>query len=174
MSGLVDSLHGRVDAEAAEYSPQEERPLWGYVRVMSTYAAVVVGLGGVVALRRRTLPERPLLGDLALVAIATAKVSRLITRDSVTSPLRAPFTRFEGAGGPAELNEQVRGLGWRHSVGELLTCPFCVSQWVATGFTYGLLLAPRTTRQITGTFAALEVADFLQFGRAIAEKGATS
>lgn len=174
MSGLVNDLHERVDAEATEYSPDEERPLWGYVRVMSTYAAVVAGLGGVVTLRRRSLPERPLLGDLALVAIATAKVSRLVTRDSVTSPLRAPFTQFEGAGGAAEVNERVRGRGLRHSIGELLTCPFCVSQWVATGFTYGLLLAPRTTRQIAGTFAALEAADFLQFGRAIAQKGAAS
>jgi hypothetical protein len=174
MSDLMHDLHEHINAEAAEYSPDEERPLWGYVRVMSTYAAVVVGLGGVVALRRPSLPERPAARDLALVAAATAKLSRLLTRDSVTSPLRAPFTRFEGAAGSAEVSEEVRGSGLRHSIGELLTCPFCVSQWVATGFTYGLLLAPRTTRQVAGAFAALEAADFLQFGRAIAEKASAA
>src|SRR3954447_15214126 len=117
MSDLMGDLHERVDAEAAEYSPDEERPLWGYVRVMGTYAALVAGLGGVVALRRRSLPERPMVADLALVAMATAKVSRLVTRDSVTSPLRAPFVKFEGSGGPAEVNETVRGRGLKHSIG---------------------------------------------------------
>jgi hypothetical protein len=174
MTELLDGVRARVETEAREYSPNEERPLWGYVRVMGTYAGLVVGLGVVVAARRRPLPERPALGDLALVAVATAKVSRLVTRDSVTSAIRAPFVQFEGAGGPAEVNEKVRGRGLRHSVGELLTCPFCMSQWVATGFTFGLLIAPRTTRQVAGTFAALEAADLLQFGRAIAEHAASS
>jgi len=174
MTELLDEVRDRVDAEAREYSPNEERPLWGYVRVMSAYAGVVVGLGAIVAGRRRPLPERPAVGDLALVALATAKVSRIATRDTVTSPIRAPFVQFEGAGGPAEVNEKVRGNGLRHSVGELLTCPFCMSQWIATGFTFGLLIAPRATRQIAGTFAALEAADLLQFGRAIAEHAASS
>ena len=48
-----------------------------------------------------------------------------------------------------------------------------MSQWVATGFAYGLILAPRVTRQVAGTFAALEAADLLQFGRAIAQKAAS-
>jgi hypothetical protein len=90
----------------------------------------------------------------------------------VTSPLRAPFTRYEGPGGPAEVNEAVRGHGARHAMGELVTCPFCVGQWVATGFAFGLLLAPRVTRQVAATFSALEAADFLQFGRAIVEHAA--
>jgi hypothetical protein len=29
-------------------------------------------------------------------------------------------------------------------MGELLTCPFCLGQWVATGLIFGLVLAPRT------------------------------
>src|SRR6266568_6180594 len=50
---------------------------------------------------------------------------RLITKDPVTSPLRAPFTVFEGQEGQAELKEEVRGHGARKAVGELVTCPFC-------------------------------------------------
>ena len=49
----------------------------------------------------------------------------------MTSPLRAPFTRFEGASGHAEVAEEVREHGGvKHAVGELLTCPFCLAQWV--------------------------------------------
>ncbi len=159
------------EREAKEYSERadDERPLGGYVRVMAVYGAGVAGLGALVAATRRPIPERPDPRDVALVALATAKASRLVTRDAVTSPLRAPFTRYEGAGGPAEVNEEVRGHGLQHSLGELLTCPFCLSQWIATGFAFGLLFAPRVTRQVAGTFAALELADLVQFGRAVAE-----
>ena len=60
--------------------------------------------------------------------------------------------------------------GTRHALGELLTCPFCVSQWFATGFAFGLVTSPRLTRQVAGLFAALEVADLLQYLRSGAEK----
>jgi hypothetical protein len=172
MAQVYDEVRERASAEAQEYSHGEERPLAGYLRVMGTYGAGVVGLGAAAFLSGRPLPERPGVGDLALVALATAKVSRLFTRDVVTSPLRAPFTRFKEGAGPAEVNEDVRGHGTKHSVGELLTCPFCMGQWVATGFAFGLVFAPKLTRQVAGTFAALEAVDFLQFGRALAEHAA--
>jgi len=170
----LERVRDRLHAEGRAYAHGEDRPLAGYARVMTTYGIAVAGFGALVAARRRPLPERPSFADLALTAIATAKVSRLVSRDTVTSPLRAPFTRYESPGGPAEVNEEVRGRGLRHAVGELVTCPFCVSQWVATGFAFGLLLAPRVTRQVAGTFTALEAADMLQFGRAIAEHAAST
>jgi hypothetical protein len=95
-----------------------------------------------------------------------------VSKDSVTSPLRAPFTRYEGVSGPAELKEGVRGTGFRKAVGELLSCPFCLSQWVSTGFTFGLLTAPRATRWTASVFASLALADFLQFAYAWAEQRA--
>lgn len=33
----------------------------------------------------------------------------------------------------------------RRAVGQLLTCPYCIGQWVAGGFTLGLVAAPRPT-----------------------------
>jgi hypothetical protein len=173
MAQTFDRVHERLADEAREYAQGEERPLTGYVKIMGTYAASVAGLSALAAARKRRLPERPAPSDLALVALATVKLSRLATRGTVTSPLRAPFTRYEGVGGPAELTESVRGHGVRHSVGELLTCPFCMSQWIATGFTFGLIFSPRVTRQIAGLFSALEVADLTQFAHAIADKASS-
>ncbi|MBV9878588.1 MAG: DUF1360 domain-containing protein, partial [Verrucomicrobia bacterium] len=38
------------------------------------------------------------IGDLLLLAIGTHKLSRIVAKDRVTAPIRAPFTRFkEGA-----------------------------------------------------------------------------
>jgi hypothetical protein len=91
----------------------------------------------------------------------------------VTSPLRAPFTAYQGTSGPAELDEEVRGDGIQKAVGELVTCPFCTSVWVATGFAAGLLYLPRTTRLTVAALAALAGADLLQFARAGLEKASS-
>jgi Protein of unknown function (DUF1360) len=159
------------DSLVAGYAPGLDRPLGGYAVLMGLYGAAVTA--GAVALRRRGRPLPDVrLADIALVGVATHKLARRVTKDSVTSPLRAPFTRYEGLAGPAELKEGVRGTGVRKAVGELISCPFCISQWMATGFTFGLLTAPRATRWAASVFSSLALADFLQFAYAWAEQQA--
>jgi hypothetical protein len=69
--------------------------------------------------------------------------------------------------------EEVRTASTlRHSIGELLTCPFCLDMWVATGFAIGLVFAPRLTRFVAATFTALTGADFLQLAYARAQQSA--
>jgi len=63
---------------------------------MGVYAATVAGLGVLVRRSRRDLPHGYSAADFALVSVATHKLSRLLAKDAVTSPLRMPFTRFEG------------------------------------------------------------------------------
>jgi len=77
---------------------------------MAINAAV---MGGILAWFRRTGRAVPTLTvmDVGVTALATHRVARLLTKDTVTSPIRAPFTRFEGPGGPSEVNERVRGRG---------------------------------------------------------------
>ncbi|HEX3614190.1 MAG TPA: DUF1360 domain-containing protein [Sporichthyaceae bacterium] len=154
------------------YSHGEHRPLGSFVVLTGCYVAAV-GVGFLVARSRGVrVPARPAVGDLALVAIATLRTSRLIAKDSVTSPLRAPFTRFQEAGGAGEVNEQVVGRGARKAMGELLSCPFCIGQWVSTGLVGGLVLAPRATRWLAATMCVSAAADTLQFGRALLEHAA--
>jgi hypothetical protein len=151
---------------------REDRPLGGYLAVIGIYSAVLAGLTALGRARGVKLPQRVGAGDLALIAVATHKVSRTISKDTVTSPLRAPFTRFQGSSAPGELSEEVRGTGVQKAVGELITCPFCLDQWVATGFAAGLVFAPRTTRWLAATFAARAGADALQFAYAALQKAA--
>ncbi len=168
---VVDGVRECVEREQEEHSQGEERPLGGYAVLLATYLTMVLSLGFVVR-RRRKLPGRPAAADLALVAVATHKVARMLSKDSVLATVRMPFTRFEGPAGLGEVNESVRGSGLRHAVGELLTCPFCLAQWVATGFTFGMLLAPRATRQVASVFCAVTASDYLQLAYAAAEKKA--
>ena len=105
-----------------------------------------------------------------LVTVATHKLSRMLAKDSVLAVVRTPFTRFQEAAGAGEVHEEVRGHGPRHAVGELVSCPFCLAQWVATGLAFGLVLAPRATRLAAGIFCAVAGSDALQFAYAALER----
>lgn len=137
---------------------------------MAAYGAAVTAAGLLVRRSGRRLPERFAASDLALMAVATHKLSRLIAKDPITSPVRAPFTRFAGQSADAELHEEVRGTGARKAMGELVSCPFCISQWAATSFAFSLVLAPRATRWVMSVFAAVTGADFLQYAYAHAQQ----
>jgi hypothetical protein len=171
----VTVLHEHRPAEAYEavkesYAHGEERPLASYAGLMAVYGAYAGGWA--LLARRRGLPDRVDARDVALVALATYKASRLVTRDKVTAPVRAPFTRFEEEASGSEVNEKPVGTGPRRAVGELLSCPFCTSQWIATTLLGGVLTAPRATRAVASLFASLAAADGLQWGMAVLRKKA--
>jgi hypothetical protein len=162
----ADTLLPDTEAVAEQYGrPAAE--LRGYSGVMAVYAAGVCG-AALAMKRSKRLPDRFRAGDLVLLTLAANKLSRTLSRDAVTSPLRAPFVHFEGAAAPGEVQEEVSGSGVRKAVGELITCPFCMDQWVATGLVTGLAVAPRLTRYVSSIFAVRAGADLLQFGYAAA------
>jgi Protein of unknown function (DUF1360) len=109
----------------------------------------------------RPIPERIETRDIALLGVATHKLSLLVAQDAVTSPLRAPFTELQEKESPKKVDEKPRGKGLRRSIGELITCQFCVGQWVASFFTYGLVFAPAVTRLVASIFAVVALSDHL-------------
>jgi hypothetical protein len=167
VGALTRRVHRELDDIEQQYG--QDRPLRPSVGLMALYSATVAGLGAL-ARRRGRLADTMGPADLALFGVATFRLSRILAKDPITSPIRAPFTRLEGTSGPAELHEEVRGTGWRHAIGELVTCPFCLGQWVATGFVFGAMLAPRLTRAVAATFAVHAAADALQFAYAALER----
>ncbi len=161
ISRLHEQVHERMHAVQSAYEGDEERPLGGFLTLMGVYAGAVGGAGLLARARGRSLPDRFTAGDLALLTLATHKASRIISKDAVTAPFRAPFTRFAGSAGEGENMEEVRGQGIRHSIGELLTCPFCTSVWVATGFVAGGVIAPKLTRSAAAMLTAVLGSDVL-------------
>jgi hypothetical protein len=165
---------GEQLSEATQgYAPPSERPpLASYAGLMAIFGALFGG--GLLTARRqgRELPERMVWSDVALIGVAAHKLSRLLSKDKVASPLRAPFTELEGPGGPAELEERSRGTGARKAIGELLICPYCLGVWIVAAFSLGLLFAPRLTRFVAAIFTALTISDFFQIAyKAAEEKG---
>jgi hypothetical protein len=156
------NLSESVSNEADAYDPEDDVALGGYTGSLLAYGLAVAALVTAGGATGRSLPERYRVTDVVLGGMATYKFTRLLSKASVTSPLRAPFTTFEGAAGSAEHHEQARGEGARHTVGELLTCPFCLGQWVGTGYVAALVLAPRSARTWAALFSVTAISDGLQ------------
>src|SRR5689334_12447628 len=124
--------HGRI---GRRYDPHGRVNLRGYSASMASYGALVALVLVAGRLTGRGSLPRGSAVDVAIGGVATHQLSRLLAKGSVTSPLRAPFTEFEDAAGAAEHQESPRGTsGVRHTIGELLTCPYCMAVWIGTTY----------------------------------------
>src|SRR5262249_46891890 len=173
LTEIKDRVVAAASAQGERYSGGDDRPLRGYAITMTVYASLVGTFAGIARITGRDVPDGFPVTDVIMCAAATHKLSRLLAKDPVTSPLRAPFTSYPGTQGPAELKEEVRGHGGRKTVGELVICPFCTSVWVATGFGRGLVYLPGRTRLAVGSLAAVAGADMLQFVHAWLERASS-
>jgi hypothetical protein len=143
-------------------NPRAPGRIAGFASAMGVFGTTA-GAVLVAARRERRLPDRYRAADLVVGALATQKFTRLLAKDAVTTPVRAPFTTFEGPGMPAEVNERPRSHNpAQHTLGELLACPFCLAPWVAGAYVTGLVFAPRVARTWAAVFGIVKVSDDLQ------------
>ncbi|MBA8824129.1 hypothetical protein FHX42_001458 [Saccharopolyspora lacisalsi] len=163
-------MYGCFAQQRAEYSGDApRRPIAGYSVMLTVYAVGFAGVAGIARITHRPAPRMG-SGDLALMAITTCKISRALAKDPVTSPIRMPFTRFEDVTAASELHEEVRASGMEHAVGELVSCPFCLSSWVASGLLAGYTFSPGTTRAVMTTCTAVAGSGFLQYAYTTAQQ----
>ncbi|PYX96380.1 MAG: hypothetical protein DMG64_14735 [Acidobacteria bacterium] len=152
---------------------KEPWPLGGYAALIAAYVGGTSALL-ISAAKANKLPQEINVKDILLLGIATHKLTRIITKDWVTSPLRAPFTRYVRSLGAGEQSDESRGSGVRKAIGDLITCPWCSGPWVATTLIGGMLFRPRLTRAIAGMLASVTVSDYLHhvwdFTRAVSKK----
>jgi len=165
----VDAITREAKDAFNSYAEPAERPPF---RTYATLAGVFnAAFGGALLAARRSnrLPENVSTRDVLLIGTASHKISRLVAKDKITTFVRAPFTEYQGRGGPAEVEERSRDGEVRGAIGELLICPYCLGLWSAGAFHVGLLFAPRATRVIASTLTALTLSDFLQIAYKAAE-----
>ena len=70
---------------------------------------------------------------VAVLALAAWRVTRLVTADRMTEPLREPIRRHATKSLPVPIFawERRRQARWL-ALFDFLTCPWCISMWVAT------------------------------------------
>jgi hypothetical protein len=143
------------------YKQGEDVPLFSYGVLAGTFNLLFALFLLAARISGKPIPERMDAKDIALLGMATHKLSLVGSQDAITSPLRAPFTELNEKESPKKVDEKPRGEGFRRSVGELLTCQFCLGVWVASFFAYGFVLLPRVSRLVAAVFAAVTVSDYL-------------
>ncbi len=146
-----------------EYAAREPIPLSGYVASMAIFTA---GLGGALVWMTRQRRALSPLRDVALLGAATHKLSRIVSKDFVTAPVRAPFTRRAGSEGAGEVHDEARGGVLRRAVGHLLTCPYCLGPWIATGLGTSMVKWPLQAGFVARVLTAVTVSDFLHLAYA--------
>ena len=146
-----------------EYAPQDSIPLTGYVASMGVFVA---GLGAALVWITRRRAELPSLRDVGLLGVATHKLARIVSKDFVTAPVRAPFTRRAGTEGAGEVQDEARGSAPRRAVGHLLTCPYCLGPWIATALGTSMAAWPRQAGFVARVLTAVSLADFLHLAYA--------
>ncbi len=142
------------------YGGRKQR-LYSYATLIGVFNLIFAVFLLVAKRTGRSIPERVDVRDIALLGVATHKLSLTGAQDAVTSPLRAPFTELQEKESPKSVQERPRGEGLRRSIGELVTCQFCLGMWAAAFFTYGLVLAPRVTRLFATVLTVLTISDHL-------------
>ena len=155
------------------YSADDPKPLSSYAAMTTVWASAVTTF--VVSQRRsgRPFPSRVPVADMALLTAGTYKLSRLITKDRVMAFARAPFTRYQGeADRPSEVSEEARGEGIQLAIGELLVCPYCISQWVGAGLLAAYMREPDVTRSAAMLLTIVAGSDFLHQAWAAVDKRA--
>lgn len=160
----------KYGAKTREKEECDEQLLGEYAGLLGLYIASAAVLTGV-AVKQDRLPEKFGLLDLALLGIASHALSRLVAKDRVTSILRAPFVNYIRSAGAGEVEEEPRGRGIQRGIGHLISCPYCMAPWCATGLAFGFVFAPRVTRFLAGILASVAMSDFLHRGYAHTKEG---
>ena len=150
----------KYGAKTSEKDECDEQLLAEYASFLGFYITSVAVLTGI-ATEHGRLPKRFGLLDLALLGVATHKLSRIIAKDRVTSILRAPFVNYIRGAGAGEVEEEPRGRGIQRGIGHLISCPYCTAPWGATALAFGFVFAPRVTRFFAGILTSVATSDFL-------------
>jgi hypothetical protein len=157
-----------VESYAGPANP-DDLPVGAYAALLSLYAGSF-GAALWAGSRRGVIPKSLDVLDVVFLGLATHRLSRLITRDRITTPLRMAFTRYEKSDGGGEVREHSRGRGWRKALGGLLTCPFCAGPWIAGALTTAFVLRPRETRLVASGLVMVTISDFAHQAYAFARK----
>lgn len=73
--------------------------------------------------------------DLLVDAVATYRLTRLVVQDDITAPLRAKVRHAA--------MRQIDSPGIASKIDTLISCPWCVSMWIAGGVYVARRAAPR-------------------------------
>lgn len=114
------------------HRPKEDQNLWNFIFSVFFLCVLVAALYFMKVLRGGYLVSVPPF-DALLMALATFRITRLIVYDKITRWFRELFSdvRHYEEDGVAWVEVRPLGRGIRHTIHDLLQCPWCIGFWAA-------------------------------------------
>ena len=114
------------------HRPKEDQNFWNFVLSLFFICVFVGALYVMQAVRGGFLVAVPPF-DALLMALATFRLTRLVVYDKITRWFRELFadTREFQEGGITYIEIKPFGSGFRHTIHDLLQCPWCIGIWSA-------------------------------------------
>ncbi len=137
------------------------QPLAAYLGISGAFVSLTAT--ALFALRNRLPLKRQTGTDCTNAVRVCAGAYRDARRRDVAAPGAGGQVREASRGGRSR-GPRARGRGWRRALGELVSCPYCATPWIAAGVVFGSLAAPKVASAMTRIFSIVAVADFLQQG----------
>jgi hypothetical protein len=103
--------------------------------------------------------EAPGPGELPVLGLATFTVAKALSKEKIGTWVREPLVEPTPDGG-----RRPKGRGFRHTLGELVTCTRCLGTWSSLAIVGLRVARPREGRAVATILAAAGVNDFLQAG----------
>lgn len=114
------------------HRPKEDQNLWNIILSVFFVLVLVGALYFMKTMRGGYLISVPPF-DALLMALAAFRITRLVVYDKITRWFRELFadTREFQEGGVTYIEIKPFGSGFRHTIHDLLGCPWCISFWSA-------------------------------------------
>lgn len=114
------------------YRPKEDQNIWNFIFSVFFVLVLVAALWGMKEIRGGFLISVPPF-DALIMAFATFRITRLIVYDKIARWFRELFvdTREFEQGGVTFVEIRSYGSGLRHTIYDLLLCPWCIGIWSA-------------------------------------------
>lgn len=135
-------------------TPTKEPLPYGYYALLICVYNALFGAFLLLYRRKQNALEQITPLDLAMLGLATLRVSKTISEDEITAVVRRPLVAQVGE------EKRPRGGGLRWALGKLVLCPTCTGTWVAAFMGYSLHLFPRQTRPLLAIMSASGLEQF--------------
>ena len=112
--------------------PKEDQNFWNFIFSLFFFAALVAAMWEVWG-ETGSFPHSVPVFDAILMAFAAFRITRLIVYDKIARWFRELFAqrRVYNEDGVTYVEVKAWGRGFRHTIYELLRCPWCIGFWSA-------------------------------------------
>jgi hypothetical protein len=125
------------------HRPKDDQNYWNIIFSVFFFCVVVVALWRLYS-NFNTFPDGIAVFDAILLAFAAFRLTRLVVYDKITRFFREWFVEARDITHEGKTYVELRpiGHGFKHTIHDLLNCPWCVGLWAGLIVSYVYFMYP--------------------------------